>query len=155
MKHPSKAPPPLDHNELFRVESSLRPTNSRISCQMSGMRLAEARMASAGRAQPDDGAVVAGERAGGVGVANRVTVAGVGVATEPVDMARAGVATGMASDRVVVMARAAAGDARLHSCTICTFGLPRIVPSTRKKMEANRSLPQARWPTHNKLHAFY
>ena len=79
----------------------------------SGLGMAEAGLASGSRAEPDAGTVVAGERAGGVGVANRVTVAGVGVATEPVDMARAGVATGMASDRVVVMARAAAGDARI------------------------------------------
>jgi hypothetical protein len=75
--------------------------------------MAEAGLASGSRAEPDAGTVVAGERAGGVRVADRVTVAGVGVAAEPVDMARGGTATGVAADRVAIMARAAAGDARI------------------------------------------
>jgi len=75
--------------------------------------MAEARLASDSRAEPAAGPIVAGERTGGVWVADRVTVAGVGMAAEPVDMARVGRATGMAVDRLAIMAGAAAGDGRI------------------------------------------
>ena len=78
-----------------------------------GLGLVEAGVASGSRAQPAAGLVVAGERAGRLGVADRVAGAGLAVAAEPVGVARVGAATRMATDRVAVMARAAAGADRL------------------------------------------
>jgi len=78
-----------------------------------GLGLVEAGVASASRAQPAAGPVVAGERGSGFGVADRVAVVGLGLAAEPVAMAGAGWATGMAAAGLAVVAGAAAGDDRL------------------------------------------